>query len=336
MSVLTQLFTVDFEEQGYQITAVKQESYRLFYSVSPDGFTPDALLCTFQGTVTVLDPLPGQRCYFHLLSDEGAHYVTAARVLDIAGVDNFRELGGYVAQDGRLVRWGRFYRSARLSPLAEADTGRFEQLGVRTILDLRSSGEIGDHPDPHFAKAEHQAISAIIAMDGNEQNFDPAHLLTQSVEEMRCDEQAFMNVYRLMPFGNKAYGWMFDRLLSHKTPLLFHCTAGKDRTGIGAALILMALGIPRSTIEADYMLTNRCCRHNIDALTAKYYREGQPQFVKDYLACIGGVGLHNLAASLDEIEARYATPQAFLSTEYGLTDDKLAALRAAYLEAPQC
>ena len=104
-----------------------------------------------------------------------------------------------------------------------------------------------------YSGAEQMRISAMYQMDGNEANFDPAKLFTLSEEEMREDEAYFEGVYRTMPFENPAYRWMFDRLLSENTPILFHCTAGKDRTGVAAALILLALGVPRTVVEQDYI-----------------------------------------------------------------------------------
>lgn len=327
-------FAAHKTKDGYTVTAARPGQYSLFTSASPDGFTSDAFVADFNELAELSDPMPGERCYFHVLDDKSCHYVTSLRVLPFQSVENFRELGGYRTEDGRFVRWGRFYRSARLSHLTAKETDEVASLGIRTLLDLRSGGEISRHPDPEFPNAEYRAISAILEMDGNEKDFDPAHLLTQTPEEMKQDEQDFMDIYRAMPFSNRAYEWMFERLLSAQAPILFHCTAGKDRTGIGAALILMALGVPRKLIEEDYMLTNQCCRSNIDSLIGQYYRDGQPEFVKRYLTAIGGVGLYNLEAALDEIENRYGTKEAFLEREYGLGEKKLGMLREMYLEAP--
>lgn len=326
------MFSVLMDSNRYTITAQTKGNYNLFYSLSPDGFTSDAFLCGFADAATVENPTGVERCYFHILDENANHWVAAVRVLPFSKVENFRELGGYPAKENRFVKWGRFYRSARLTHLDEEETLRFMALGMKSVLDLRSTGEIAAYPDPIFERVEQKAISAIIEMDGNEKNFDPAQLLVQTEEEMRKDEADFMNIYRNMPFHNAAYQWMFDRLLEEKTPILFHCTAGKDRTGIAAALILMALGTPRSVIEEDYMLTNLCCQKNIEKMIEKYYKPGQPVFVKEYLSCIGGVGLHNLAAALDAVEEKYPTPEAFFEAEYGLTAQKLSLLQSIYTE----
>lgn len=335
MSIGNEPFTTARSEAGYTVTAAVPGRYSLYASASPDGFTSDAWLCDFTHTAAVADPMPGRRCWLHVLDDRANHRVTASRLLNFATVENFRDLGGYLAKDGRAVRWGRFYRSAGLSHLDDGEVASLRRLGVRTILDLRSSGEVRRRPDPVLDGCCQKNLSAILQMDGNEKDFDPANLLTQSVEQMKQDEADFMEIYRAMPFGNRAYQWMFDRLCAGSAvPLLFHCTAGKDRTGIAAALILLALGVERDTIEQDYMLTNVCCKKNIEALITGYYTPGQPEFVKGYLTCIGGVGQHNLDAALDAIWEKYSSPERFLECEYGLTAEKLCKLRADYLEAP--
>ena len=113
---------------------------------------------------------------------------------------------------------------------------------------------------------------------------------------------------------------------------MFHCTAGKDRTGVAAALILLAFGVPRAVVEQDYMLTNRCCSAGIQKLIQTYYRPGRPDFVKDYLTCIAGVGLHNLAAALDELEKRYQSSEQYFQDQYDLKPEKLEKLRDTYLQ----
>ena len=330
------MYSERFETQpaanGWQVTAAKQGAYTLYWSLSPDEFCPDYRVGQFEQTITFADPAPHDRCYFHVLDEEQNHDVTASREIILSGMENLRELGGYLALDGRAVKYGRFYRSARLTGLGPKEVDWLKQLRLRTVLDLRSEKEAQDYPNPVLPGAEQMRISAMYQMDGNEANFDPAKLFTLSEEEMREDEAYFEGVYRTMPFENPAYRWMFDRLLSEKTPILFHCTAGKDRTGVAAALILLALGVPRTVVEQDYMLTNCCCSAGIQKLIQTYYRPGRPDFVKDYLTCIAGVGLHNLAAALDEIEKRYQSYEQYFQDQYDLKPEKLEKLRDTYLQ----
>ena len=253
------------------------------------------------------------------------------KIIDFKDIVNFRELGGYIAKDGRQVKEGQFYRSARLTGLCEEEREKFLSLGIKVILDFRSKGEINQYKDPEFSGIENKAISAILEMDGNEKDFDPEHLFKQTPEEMKQDELDFMEIYKAMPFGNKAYVYMFECMLTEKMPILFHCTAGKDRTGIAAALIFMALGVERKVIEEDYMVTNICCADNIEKIVTKHYKDGDPEYVKHYLSGIGGVCLHNLTAAIDEIEKRYATYEDFLLNEYNLDTAKLDKLKSMYL-----
>ena len=169
------------------------------------------------------------------------------------GANNFRELGGYRAADGRQVKYGLLYRGANLDLLkSEADHARLASLGLREILDLRSAGESAAHPDPAVPGAHYQRVCGMRNADGTEMDFSG-----QGIERLRQEKEAFERsvgrpvhdfewfsaLYREMPFRNPAYHALFALLEGRRVPVLFHCSCGKDRTGIGAMLILLALGV---------------------------------------------------------------------------------------------
>ena len=169
------------------------------------------------------------------------------------GANNFRELGGYRAADGRQVKYGLLYRGGNLDLLkSEADHARLASLGLREILDLRSAGESAAHPDPAVPGAHYQRVCGMRNADGTEMDFSG-----QGIERLRQEKEAFERsvgrpvhdfewfsaLYREMPFRNPAYHALFALLEGRRVPVLFHCSCGKDRTGIGAMLILLALGV---------------------------------------------------------------------------------------------
>lgn len=328
--------TVWFETQrrpeGYRIFGTEEGAYTAYHSLSPDGFSPDNSVAGFARELLASDLYPGRRSYFHILDEAGGHFVTAPRDLGFESVRNFRELGGYLAADGRRVRWGRFYRSARLGGITPEEKQRFAQLGIRVVLDLRSDGEIAQMPDPVFEGSEQKVISALIQKNKQQVNLDPSVLFTFSPEEMLEDDAAFTERYRQMPFDNEAYHYLFDKLEKGETPVLFHCTAGKDRTGVAAMLILLALGVSWETIKEDYMLTNLFCGDILDEVLDKYYKPGQPEHVRHFLTCIAGVELRNLEAAYESVLARYGDVQRYFSEEFGLQGARLERLRDRYLE----
>ncbi|MFR2591520.1 MAG: tyrosine-protein phosphatase [Ruthenibacterium lactatiformans] len=163
--------------------------------------------------------------------------------LPFEACENFRELGGYTGCGGRHVKYGAFYRSPALANIkTPADRARFEALGVRTVFDFRSEKERTLAPDPAFPGVVNIPASAMLAEDGSEVDFDLEKLL-RSEDGIRMLTEGVHESYARMPFGNPAYRALFGAIRAGQTPILFHCTAGKDRTGVAAALILKALGV---------------------------------------------------------------------------------------------
>lgn len=255
---------------------------------------------------------------------------------------NFRELGGYTAAGGRTVRRGLLWRSAALDEFdSAADRALYESLGLRYILDLRSSREAGAHPDRIPAGARYERISAMAFYDGSEIDFSPAGMGRMAAEHERLaaelgrapsNFELFAAFYRRMPFANPAYRALFAALEKGAVPLLFHCSAGKDRTGVAAMLILLALGADRATALRDYMQTNICRKPAIDAFFAAHAGEEHSETELREAMAIEGVDLAMGAGALDAIEARYPSYEAYFSAEFGLDAARLAALRERYLE----
>ena len=137
----------------------------------------------------------------------------------------------------------------------------------------------------------------------------------------------FTDLYKQMPFGNPAYHELFRLLEEHRVPLLFHCTCGKDRTGIAAMLVLLALGVSREDAIADYMLTNIYRKAIIDK-----FMQDKPADQYDLLLPVEGVSESMGAGSIDVLLEKYPSYEAYFEAEYGLTTARLAALRDFYLE----
>lgn len=257
--------------------------------------------------------------------------------IPLEGAVNFRELGGYPAADGRRVRYGLLYRGGNLDALqSPADQRTLQSWQLRTILDLRSAGEAEKHPDPAVPGAAYRRICAMRMRDGTEMDFSSTGIARLAAEKAAFEREAghpvhdfywFSALYRQMPFGNPAYQALFTLLEQRQAPLLFHCTCGKDRTGIAAMLILLALGASRETALADYMLTNRY-RHAI--IEASLRGKGPEE--RELLQSVEGVNESMGAGAIDEILRRYPSCEAYFEGEFGLDGPRLAALRDFYLE----
>ena len=259
------------------------------------------------------------------------------------GANNFRELGGYRAADGRQVKYGLLYRGGNLDLLkSEADHARLASLGLREILDLRSAGESAAHPDPAVPGAHYQRVCGMRNVDGTEMDFSG-----QGIERLRQEKEAFERsvgrpvhdfewfsaLYREMPFRNPAYHALFALLEGRHVPVLFHCSCGKDRTGIGAMLILLALGASDETICADYARTNLCRAAEIEKAMADHAAEiAADPAQKLRWQSSAGVDPEIAPFVLRTIRQDYGSAESYLEAEYGLTPARLMRLRRMYLE----
>lgn len=190
-------------------------------------------------------------------------------MLPIKSAYNFRDLGGYIGAGGKSVRWRTILRSSDFHELSEEDASYLASIPLCTIVDFRSKDEVKllpDHPIESVKNAYNFDIDAGNLVPG----------LTKLIEDRTLSDEAKMEqamemmrgMYRrLVKNHTDAYEKLFELLQSgNDTPLLFHCTAGKDRTGMAAALILTSLGVDRDTIYKDYLMTNEALQGKYDHL----------------------------------------------------------------------
>ncbi len=242
------------------------------------------------------------------------------RVIALEGCSNLRDLGGYRTMDGRRVRMGRVFRSASLANLTDADLARFSTLGIRTICDLRGIRESERAPSRPGADTPDVVPLPIEPRVG-----------ASLRDLLRREEATGEDTYALLQAAYAAYAGehlpryraLFALLLEERLPLLFHCSAGKDRTGFGAALLLTALGVPREAVMADYLATNRIWRRE-HALPPE-----TPDAVRDTL-----LTAHRplLEGALDQAIRNYGSSGRLLEDGLGLNAARLRALRGTMLE----
>jgi len=253
--------------------------------------------------------------------------------LPFAGATNFRELGGYPADEGKTVRWGQIWRGVCTARLTDpADRARLDALGLRLILDLRSTAEAQAEPDYVPDGARLVQICALCGDDSHEISFAPGDI-ERMMRTAREGENILYRMYRQMLFGNKAFKELFRALEAGETPILFHCSAGKDRTGVAAMLILLALGASDETICADFVQTNVCRKAEIDALLAGHAEEIAADPSKRMRFCTqAGVDPGAAPYVLQVIREACGSAEEYLAREYGLTPARRMRLRRMYLE----
>ena len=254
--------------------------------------------------------------------------------LPFEGGHNFRELGGYIADEGKTVKWGQIFRGIPTSLLtSDADRKLLDSLNLRLILDLRSEAEAAQSPDYVPDGARLVRICGLCHPDGTEIAFSPED--KEKLLKGRLDEDHNMAdaMYEQMLFGNKAFKELFRALEAGETPILFHCSAGKDRTGVAAMLILLALGATDEVISADFVQSNVCRQSELEAAWAKHAEEiaANPAMKEHYLGIVG-VYPASVPFVLGIIRQKFGSGDAYLEAEYGLTPARLMRLRRMYLE----
>jgi protein-tyrosine phosphatase len=242
------------------------------------------------------------------------------RSVPLDGASNLRDLGGYQAMDGRRLRFGRLYRSATLANLTPRDGETVAALGLRTVVDFRGVAEAAKNPSrlPPGAERVPLAIEPLIG----------ASLADLMRREMATGEdvvqllgQAYVEYTTTwLPQYRALFALMLE---PERHALLFHCSAGKDRTGVGAALVLLALGVPQPTILADYAATDRLWRKDFPM---------PPETPKPLLDALYATHPEMLERALAAGIAPYGELSAMLERGLGLDADRLARLRDLFLE----
>ena len=253
---------------------------------------------------------------------------------DIFGIEkkrNLRDLGGYKTQNGKHVKKGYFFRSSRLMDFDQAELKILNSLNIKKIYDLRSKEEVKDSPDPTLKGAEYIHSSAAARVDGTEVNFSPAALIAENVYSKECNDEFTHKVYGNLPFSY-AYKRMFEDIVAGNVPILFHCSAGKDRTGIAAILILLALGVDEETAMYDYMLTNEYRKEYIERFKKDFPLTKLDGELAGMLLAYEGVTYANADYSLKRIKEKYENYDEYFEKEYNLDKDALQRLRDLYTE----
>ena len=250
---------------------------------------------------------------------------SAKRHVVLQGAANFRDLGGYATTDGHHVKWGEIYRSADISKLTDADLAVLKTRNIDYDIDLRGKQEAAQAPDKINPGTDYTLLTAGSNNLGNWMK-EVAHVKGKGGDSLMVvyysNTDSLADRYK--PFFNKLLGLPADK------SLVFHCTAGKDRTGIAAALLLYSLGVPYDTIVKDYVATN-------------YYRTGENEKaikgMVNYMHMDKGVATDMLQAKKEYIDAtfntltaKYGSVDNYLKTQIGLNDQKIAVLKRKFLE----
>ena len=234
----------------------------------------------------------------------------ANRPLPLDGAWNVRELGGYRTADGRITRSGVFFRADGTSELSPQDVKTLRSLGVTLTADLRSPEEVTQRPS-RLADCEGMRYEHVVMFDG-----------MQSAMFQGTLPETMGELYTALLDGAKPqFARLFRLFLENSGASLFHCTAGKDRTGVTAMLLLSLAGVPEETIVADYAASEENLREQAARQKAQFAAMG----VK-IPPHVFGSQPRDMKTALAHLNSRYGGAASYLRL-CGLREEELAALR---------
>ncbi|MGF1507786.1 MAG: tyrosine-protein phosphatase [Anaerolineae bacterium] len=266
-----------------------------------------------------LDPIPYDELF--VPAPDHPEVQDDRRFVDLEGADNVRDIGGYTTEDGQQVAWGKLYRGDRLDRLTQADQQELEQRGIRVVSDFRLDEETEEMPDrlPASVDYRHMPLFDTPGLSRIEVLFNRHRLV-----------DLFANLYteRIIEKGAERYHPFYVMLAGEDNlPLLFHCTAGKDRTGVTTALILRLLGVPRDVVVGDYLLTNRVADRLIDEVKDQLVARSVRGISVEQLYPLLAAAPSFIEGALDHVEETYGSVEAYLVDRVGLDAATLAAIR---------
>ncbi|MCY4563649.1 MAG: tyrosine-protein phosphatase, partial [Gammaproteobacteria bacterium] len=263
------------------------------------------------------------------------------RLLPLEGGRNFRDLGGYPAADGRTVRWGKLYRSGAMTNLTDADYRHLTGLGLRVVSDFRSNEERDDEP------ARWEAVQGVdyrawdySREDETDGRVSLTSLLVQpdmTPEKVRAI--VIRNYSDIVEQHKEKFADLFQRLALGEVPLVFNCSAGKDRTGVAAALVLVALEVPVDCIVEDYALSERLVDFEAELLNSN----PRPDRDDELFEWVANAPIEQvrpllrsepayLQAAFRHMNETYGGAMSYIRKELGVDDRSLSGIRGLLLE----
>ncbi len=264
--------------------------------------------------------------------------------IQLEGLPNTRDVGGMPAADGRFVKHGLLLRSGALCHATEGDLRvLLDVFNVRTVVDLRTEEERREHPDP---QDDMLGVRFVDAPALSASTFGITHEggMLAAVKALRAVQKdparVMMDVYPGMLLNQesqRAFAQFFQAVAATgEGAVLWHCTVGKDRAGLAAALLQVVLGVPVDRIKADYQATNRYVEARSQDIMDTLATYGLADKLEQSIQVLNSADPRFLQAAFDAVAAQYGSLDAYVRNAVGVTDELRDVLRARYLtDSPQ-
>jgi protein-tyrosine phosphatase len=290
--------------------------WSLYAGNSIDNINRDQPILTGNGSgIFPLNVSTSVRSYFRL-DNEGNNFYLSEKHLPMEGGYNFRDLGGFRTKDGRYTKWGKLFRADELSGLTENDITYLSSIPITSVIDFRAQAEARRYPDRLPSTVQFRYPITITPGNLSAERIQ-ANLLKSNIDgHMKQMNRMLVND----PACVRAYRIFFAIIQNNlSAPLIFHCSAGKDRAGMAAALVLYALGVDDETIMDDYLSSKVYLSDKYDAFIARYPRS-EPIFTVKRMF---------LQAGINQVKRDHGTVMNFLTR---VLKADIIRMRRLYLE----
>lgn len=302
----------------------------IYLSESPKSFNDRRPAIRVKGkTLARISGLQSDiRYYFKVVPENRPGIIVGERRISLDGAMNFRDLGGYKTVDGRYVKWGQIFRSDNLSQLTDRDHRMLNQMNIGQVFDFRSPKEVETFPD-RLPEDGSIAYFHLPIMDNNIDT--PTTMMRMKEGDISWLTDDFMVKRYLHNLNNfpDTWGVVFKQLSCPEgRSIVFHCSAGKDRAGVCAALILLCLGVPEETILYDHDLSNRFLTDWLEHIRKHVASSGlDTKKIEPYI-CASREGME---AVLNHIRETYHSVANYLCAKAEIERETIALLRKKLL-----
>lgn len=253
------------------------------------------------------------------------------RLIKLDSTNNFRDFGGYVGHEGKTVKKNVLYRADSLSKLTEDDVNKLESLNIRDIIDYRSDEERYNNEDVEIPNAQVHLLDPIATIaqfagsgTGSDE-FSIENITQETLINLLGEEnRKFVESDR----GQEVYKEMLNLVLNTEGAIVQHCTAGKDRTGYGSALVLLLLGVSKEDVIYDYLLTNESVKIKPMEINPM---DIEDEALIEAMSVLQGVRMEFIEPAFKALE-KYDSVEHYVIEELGFTQEDIDSLRDKYLE----
>jgi protein-tyrosine phosphatase len=313
---------------NYHVNNNSGKTWVLFSGSSYSGITWKKGLKSENQKPLMVKASPSEKMFFAALQGGDTVFISE-RHIPLSGTPNLRDIGGLPAANNRYVKWGLIYRSGAIDKLSAPDLAYWKSLQIKEVVDFRNDTEIQNAPDKYPGNYDVKYVRAQIGISSSKTENNSARfmaMLKSDTTSATTARNMMIDVNRNMVANIKDFKPLFDELIANsgQKSLLFHCSAGKDRTGLASALILSALGVPEDVIVEEYTLTNKYFKpyamkngtlNQYNPAVSAVVMSAEPEYIR---------------AALNEMKSKYGSVQNCLEQEIGLDEEKRQILIQSY------